>query len=60
MAVQIVKALKALDRAQNDEPNRGYHLREVGDQLRSLRDYVESLESHNRVLTNQLEIERKG
>jgi len=60
MAKQIVKALKALDHARKDEPNRGYHLREVEDQLRSLRDYVESLESHNRVLTNQLEIERKG
>jgi hypothetical protein len=60
MARQIEKALKALDHAQNDEPNRSYHLREVGDQLRSLRDYVESLESHNQVLTNQLEIERKS
>lgn len=60
MASQIRKALKALDHAKNDEPNRNYHLREVDDQLRSLRDYVESLESHNRVLTNQLEIERKG
>jgi len=60
MATQISKALIALSSARDDKINADYHIIKAADQLRSLRTYVESLESHNRVLTDQLEIERKG
>lgn len=60
MIRQIKESLEALDKVKEGEPNHDFYKGKVRSQLYSLEPYVDSLETHIKALTAQLEIERKG